>query len=123
MTAVLVALGGALGALARYGINTVMVASTASRFPWATLTVNVTGSFLLGAVLRSVESSANAGAWRALLAIGFCGAYTTFSTFSYESVRLMQERHWLAAGTSMLSNVLLCIIAVIAGFAVVNRLS
>jgi len=121
MTSLLIAIGGALGALARYGVNTVIVNATGGRFPWATLAVNVTGSFLLGVVLRAFEGTPNFNAWRALLAIGFCGAYTTFSTFSYESVRLMQERQWLAAGTNMLGNVLLCLLAVMAGFAVANR--
>ena len=121
INAILVAIGGAFGALARFGINNVIVSSTTSRFPWATLAVNVTGSFLLGVVLRSFEGSVNSGAWRALLAIGFCGAYTTFSTFSYESMRLMQERQWLAAGANLFGNVLLCLLAVMAGFAIANR--
>jgi fluoride exporter len=121
MTSLLIAIGGALGALARYGVNTVIVNASASRFPWATLAVNVTDSFPLGLVLRAFEGTPNSGAWRALLAIGFCGAYTTFSTFSYESVRMMQERQWLAAGASMLGNIVLCLLAVMAGFAVASR--
>lgn len=120
INALLVALGGAFGALARYGVNAALL-NLPARFPWATLAVNVTGSFLLGVVLRSFEGTPNTAAWRALLAVGFCGAYTTFSTFSYESVRLMQERQWLAAGTNIAANMLLCLLAVLAGFAVASR--
>jgi CrcB protein len=112
MTAILVAIGGALGALARYGVAHALYSS---RFPWATLLVNVTGSFLLGVVLRATATWPAAVSWRAFLAVGFCGAFTTFSTFSYESLRLLQDRHWGAGLFNIGANTLLCLAAVAAG--------
>lgn len=86
----LIALGGALGALARYGL-TVWVQGRLlpnSTFPWGTFVINVSGSFLLGLTLTLVGSRVLAPNWRPFFATGFLGAYTTFSTFEYESALL-----------------------------------
>lgn len=121
MINLLVALGGAFGALARFGVANLLNTPAALRFPYATLLVNVTGSFLLGLVLRGVEGWPTGPTWRAFLAIGFCGAFTTFSSFSYENVRLLQERQYFAAFGNILGSVVLCILAVLAGFAIAQR--
>lgn len=88
MTLLLVALGAAVGAPLRH----VMGRLFPTAFPWGTLIVNVAGSFLLGLLTVAVR-----GAWLACLGTGFCGALTTYSTFGYETVRLVQERARLYA--------------------------
>src|SRR3954462_14280080 len=84
-----VAIGGAAGSVARYGVATLVQRRTATLFPVATLGVNIAGSFMLGVLLGTLsgDSPAMIGA-RLLLATGFCGGFTTFSAFSYETVVL-----------------------------------
>jgi CrcB protein len=100
VTAVLVALGAAVGAPLRYLVDRFIQARHDSVFPWGTFAVNVTGSFLLGLLTVSVR-----GAGLALLGTGFCGALTTYSTFGYETVRLLQERARGHAALNVLSSV------------------
>jgi CrcB protein len=92
VTLLLVALGAAVGAPLRYLVDRFVQARHDSVFPWGTLTVNVAGSFLLGVLVAAVR-----GPWLTLLGTGFCGALTTYSTFGYETVRLVQERARLYA--------------------------
>lgn len=87
MTALLVALGAAAGAPARYLIDRAVQARHGSAFPWGTLTVNVGGSMLLGLLAGATASRGVT----ALLGTGFCGALTTYSTFGYELLRLTEE--------------------------------
>ncbi|GAA0971412.1 fluoride efflux transporter CrcB [Acrocarpospora macrocephala] len=87
MTALLVALGAAIGAPLRYLTDRFIQSHHDSVFPWGTLTVNVTGSFILGLLLGLPATTQVT----ALLGPGFCGALTTYSTFSYETIRLAQE--------------------------------
>jgi CrcB protein len=87
VTPLLVMLGAALGAPARYLIDRAVQARHESLFPWGTLTVNVVGSFILG-FLAAVPVAAPATAF---VGAGFCGALTTYSTFGYETVRLMRD--------------------------------
>ena len=88
-----VAIGGACGAAARYGLN-LLFAKTLAPFPFATFFINVTGSFLIGflATLFSQKLDVNESL-RLFLTIGFLGAYTTFSTFEFETFTLMREKH------------------------------
>ncbi|MCZ6473686.1 MAG: fluoride efflux transporter CrcB [SAR324 cluster bacterium] len=105
-----VALGGAVGAVARYGLSGWLHAVTGALFPVGTLGVNVIGSFLIGLIFQlagdrfvfSLET-------RLVLTTGFCGGLTTFSTFSYETLALLEDQQWLAAGGNTLLNVLLCL--------------
>lgn len=94
----LVALGGALGALARFGVYTLM---PRLEFPWATLAVNLAGSFVLG--LWFIEHGMEHGP-RLLIAVGFLGAFTTLSTFSVEVVDLWRHGHVPSAVASMVAN-------------------
>jgi fluoride exporter len=99
-----VAVAGALGALARYGLGDVL-SRRFPGFPWATLLINVTGSFLLGAVFVILTERTSASpAFRSTVMIGLIGSYTTFSTFSLETVRLLQEGSAAAAGMNVLGN-------------------
>lgn len=92
-----IALGGALGALARYGLAGWVQDGTAGTFPWGTLVVNVLGCFLLGFAFRTLQLSALPPALRGAITVGFLGAFTTFSTFSLEAVGLIQEERWARA--------------------------
>lgn len=109
-----VALGGALGSVARYVLGALFPRGP-SGFPWATLFINVLGSFLLGLVLRYFAQSDVHPALRTGLTIGFCGGFTTFSTFSLETVRLMQTGQLTRATMYVVASVLLSVLATFAG--------
>ena len=104
MTWLLVALGGAAGAVARYGVGAWMGSRPGEGFPWATFAINVSGSLLLGVLARALPADAHGA--RALLAVGFCGAYTTFSTFSAETLLLLEQRAWTTAALYVAGSVL-----------------
>ena len=113
-----VALGGALGAVARYGLSGWVQQLSGGFFPYGTLAVNVLGSFIIGLVMQTATGRF---AWsleaRLLLTTGFCGGLTTFSTFSYETLALLEDQQWLAAGGNTLLNVLVCLAATWLGLA------
>ncbi len=93
----LVGLGGFLGANARYWLGLWITGRWGAQFPWATFAINVTGSFLLGVLLEFLaeRGELNAGpTLRLLLAVGFLGAYTTFSTFEYDNLQLLMLGAW-----------------------------
>lgn len=101
-----VALGSALGGVARYLLGGLVQQASRSTFPTGTLVINVTGSFLLGLLYRyAADSVAISPELRAMLAIGFCGGFTTFSTFSYETVRLIEDGEFARASVYMLLSV------------------
>jgi CrcB protein len=89
MNVLLVAIGGAIGAAARYLAGLWIAARFGADFPWGTFFVNVTGSFLIGIVLVLVERGTLPGEARLFLAVGILGGYTTFSSFSYETLQLL----------------------------------
>ena len=91
MTALLVVLGAALGAPLRYLVDRAVQARHDSVFPWGTFTVNVAGSLLLGVLLGSAGRHHVPGSVQALLGTGLCGALTTYSTFGYETLRLIED--------------------------------
>jgi fluoride exporter len=111
------AVAGALGTLARYGVNEFFLRHTPSGFPWGVLAVNVSGCLLFGAVWVAAEERGWVSPVVRLAALtGFMGAYTTFSTFAFDSVQFARGGNWLlAAGNMALSNVA-GIVAVMAGF-------
>ena len=112
MTWLLVALGAAVGAPARYLTDQAVQARFGATFPWGTLTVNVVGSFLLGLVAGIPAGSA----LTALVGTGFCGALTTYSTFGYETLRLLETGARPAAVANVLGSVAAGLAAGLAGF-------
>lgn len=94
MTTVLVALAGAIGAVARYGIG---LAVGVRGFPWATLVINLSGSFVLALVLAGPASARWSAPTTTAVTVGLLGAYTTFSTFGYETITLLRTERLLAA--------------------------
>jgi CrcB protein len=100
MTALLVALGAAIGAPLRYLTDRFIQSRHDSVFPWGTMTVNATGSFILGLLVGLPANSSVA----ALAGIGFCGTLTTYSTFGYETVRLAQEGFRFYAAASVIAS-------------------
>ncbi len=109
-----IALGGAAGSVARAMVALALPA----RFPWATLLVNVLGSLLVGwlmARLGPIESGV-AASLRSLLVTGFCGGFTTFSTFSWQTLEQMQKGAWSVAVVNVVLSVSLCLLAVWLGF-------
>lgn len=110
------ALGGAVGAVARYWLSNLVHTLAGRNFPWATLSVNVIGSFLMGVlVMFMVERWAVAAEWRSLVLVGFLGAFTTFSTFSLETFTLLEHGEWFKALAYIAVSVIVCVFAVAAG--------
>jgi fluoride exporter len=114
----IVGLGSALGGMARFWISGAVSERAASVFPWGTLTVNVAGSFLIGliAVLTSPEGRFMvAGSVREFAMLGFLGGFTTFSSFSLNTLNLVSDGEWFYAGLNVLASVVSCLVAVWAG--------
>lgn len=112
-----VAIGSALGGVSRYLLGGLVQRVLDTTFPAGTLFVNISGSFLLGAILRyAVDTPSLSPEVRALLTIGFCGGYTTFSTFSYETVALLKDGEWTRAGFYVAASVLLSVAGTFLGF-------
>lgn len=112
-----IALGGALGALARYGMTGWIQDITRSSFPWGTMTVNVLGSLLLGFVIAWLQSGTASAELRQFATIGVLGAFTTFSTFSYEAVALFRDGDLWGGGVYVAGSVLAGLLGILAGFA------
>ena len=118
-----VALGGALGSLARYALSGWVQHASGSLFPFGTLAVNVAGSFIIGLVLGfDAERFLIPAPWRLFLTTGFCGGFTTFSTFSYETLALIEDQQWWAAGGNALLNVAACLAATLVGLVAARAL-
>jgi CrcB protein len=111
------ALGGAVGTLARYWLGGLAQRYSAF-FPYGTLTINVTGSLLLGFLVRYMLATPASPALRAALTIGFCGGFTTFSTFSFEAAALIESGSTGRAVAYMTASVVLSLAATFAGFAI-----
>lgn len=116
-TYLLVAAGGALGAVARFAAGAWITAHATSGFPWATLGINVAGSLVLGAVLGLFPEPASGMGARALLGVGFCGAFTTFSAFGHETLLLVGRGLVGSAALYIVGSVLLGVAGVAAGLA------
>ena len=111
------AAGGVAGTLARYGLGKWIPGWAGTDFPWHTFAINLAGSLVLGFAVRAFESLATSPEVRGFVAIGFCGAFTTFSTFSLETVTLMQEGQWARASLYAAGSVALGLLPVFAGMA------
>ena len=111
----LIALGGALGTVARYGLGGLVAQHAGGVFPWNTLAVNVAGSFAIGFfdTLTSPEGRILVGSpLRLTFMIGVCGGFTTFSSFSLQTLALLRDGEWLRAGGNAVGSVVLCLLAV-----------
>jgi CrcB protein len=110
-----VAIGSALGGVARYWCSGVAARLIGETFPWGTLIVNVLGSFVIGffATLTAPDGRVFVGSTaRQFVMIGLCGGYTTFSSFSIQTLELVHDGQWLQAGGNIVGSVALCLIAV-----------
>jgi CrcB protein len=116
-----VALGGAAGSLLRYAVGQALGPARAGAFPWHTFAVNVAGSLVLALVVAATPRDAHH--LRALLAVGFCGGLTTFSTFGYETVSLLQARAYGVALAYAGGSFLIALIAVAIGLSAGARLA
>lgn len=114
----LVAAGAAVGAPLRYLVDRVVQGRHRSVFPWGTFTVNVAGSVILGAVTAAALTGGAPNEWELLLGIGVCGAFTTYSTFAYETIRLLQQRAHRVALVNAIASVLVGVLGATIGFAV-----
>jgi len=118
-----VAIGGAAGALLRFWTATGLHALLGRDFPYGTLTVNAVGSFAIGTLsVLFLERLSLAPEVRLMVLVGVLGAFTTFSTFSLETLTLLEEGRPLAAGANVLLNVTLCLIATWAGLVLARQL-
>ena len=118
-----IAVGSAIGGISRYLIGGLVQRLAAGTFPAGTLLINVTGSFLLGFILRyGVETPTLTPEVRALLTVGLCGGYTTFSTFSYETVALLEDGEWSRAAVYVGLSVGVSLLATFLGFAAAREL-
>ena len=119
--ALAVTLGGALGALARYGLDSLIERRAFSVFPWSTFLINVSGCFVAGAVVAAlVDRHHVPPALRVGIVVGFLGAYTTFATFEQETVDLARAHDYFVATVNAVGSVGAGIAAVLAGTAVGN---
>ena len=112
-----VAIGGALGSVSRLWLSGVVARHFGETFPWGTIVINITGSFIVGVIAAlaapegRMDSQSRAFATQFLI-YGLCGGYTTFSSFSLQTLNLLRDREWLYAGGNVILSVLLCMIAV-----------
>jgi fluoride exporter len=120
-TALLVALGAAVGAPARYLADELLAARVGRRFPWGTLAVNLLGSLVLGLLAGRAGDGGRGGHLFALAGTGFCGAFTTASTFAWEAVALAETGHWRRATTYVAASLLLGVALAALGYAVTAR--
>ncbi|HLP16454.1 MAG TPA: fluoride efflux transporter CrcB [Bacteroidota bacterium] len=111
-------LGGGIGAAARYWLSGAIARSSASGFPFGTVTVNIIGCFLIGFLMTAFEERFLVSPWlRLFLTIGILGGFTTFSTFSFETIAMMKDAEYFYAFVNILFSVATCLIATYAGSA------
>lgn len=113
-----VALGGAIGSAARYLVGGWFAVRFGAAFPYGTFVINVSGSFIIGFFLAFAQDRVSISPyWRLFFAVGFVGGYTTFSTFEYEAIRLLQDGEMLLAAVYLMGSVVTGGVAAIAGIA------
>jgi CrcB protein len=111
----LIALGGALGSVARFFLSGLVANQFGATFPWGTLVINVTGSFVIGFFFTLTEPGGRVFAssnTRQFVMTGLCGGYTTFSAFSLQTLNLAREGEWFHAGANTVGSVVACLLAV-----------
>jgi CrcB protein len=115
MLYLLIGLGGALGSIARFWLSGLIATQIGESFPWGTLIVNVSGSFVIGffATLSGPDGRLFAGSTtRQFVMTGICGGYTTFSSFSLQTLNLAREGEWFRAGANSVGSLVACLVAV-----------
>ncbi|HXR37286.1 MAG TPA: fluoride efflux transporter CrcB [Candidatus Binataceae bacterium] len=114
----LVGIGGFIGSIARYLVGGWFAARFGSAFPYGTFVINVTGSFIIGFFLAFAQDRVSLSPyWRLFFAVGFVGGYTTFSTFEYESISLLQNGEMLLGAIYMIGSLVIGAVAAIGGIA------
>jgi fluoride exporter len=121
LNVLLVALGGAIGAASRYGVS-LAFGSRTETWPWATFSINVVGSLLIGVLAGWLSSRADGGEpWRLLLGVGVLGGFTTFSAYSLETLRLIERQDYMGAASYSVGSVIAGLVAVAVGVAIARR--
>jgi fluoride exporter len=120
---VAISMGAILGANLRYVLSRYAAKALGPVFPYGTLAINISGSFVLGFFLIwTAERVFVDPRWRLLVAVGFCGGYTTFSSYAFETMAYFEQGQWLLMTTNILANNLLCLGATLAGMALARVL-
>jgi fluoride exporter len=119
----LIALLGAIGTLARYGLQGLVQVRTGGTFPYGTLLINLTGCFLLGLIGQfTMNRLVISPDWRIAIAVGFFGGYTTFSSFGWETAKMLEDGEWLRAATYVGASVIVGTLLSVVGINVANRI-
>jgi len=119
----IVSLGAIVGANSRYLLSRYAAKLMGPVFPYGTLIINLSGSFIVGFfIVWTSERVFIDPRWRLLVVVGFCGSFTTFSSYAYESMAYFEQGQWLLMWSNILSNNLLCLLAVLAGIALARVL-
>ena len=114
----IISLGAIVGANARYLISRFAAKALGPVFPYGTLFINVTGSMIVGFfVIWASERALVDPRWRLLVVVGFCGAFTTFSSYAFETMAYFEQGQWLLMCTNIMTNNVLCLLAALAGMA------
>ncbi len=122
MRLALIAVFGAAGTLARYGLQGIVQIRTGSTFPYGTLLINLTGCFLLALIGQlTLNRMMISPDWRVAIAVGFFGGYTTFSSFGWKTAKMLEDGEWLRAGTYVAASVVAGLLLSVAGIRLANK--
>jgi len=122
MRLTLIAIFGAVGTLLRYGIQGVVQVGTGTTFPWGTLLINLTSCFLLGLIGQlTLNRMMISPDWRVAITVGFFGGYTTFSSFGWETAKMLEDGEWLPATSYVAASVVIGLLLSVAGIRLANK--
>lgn len=122
MRILLIAIFGAVGTLARYGLQGIVQVRAGGAFPYGTLLINLTGCFLLALIGQfTLNRMLISPVWRVAITVGFFGGYTTFSSFGWETAKMLEDGEWLRATTYVAASVFVGLFLSMAGIRLANR--
>ena len=122
MRLLLIGIFGAIGTLARYGLQGVIQVRAGGTFPYGTLAINLSGCFLLGLIGQfTLNRMVISPDWRVAIAVGFFGGYTTFSSVGWETAKMLEDGEWLPATTYVVASVIVGLMLSVAGIRLANR--